>query len=82
MVVFTVVAAAVAAAMDQVPKNATRPKIQTLPGKVIGRILLSRNQLLRVEKLAIGASANFVHHLGCPKNLWGYAVCWWVLENK
>ena len=67
----------------QIPgsKNATRLKMQTLPGKVIGRILLSRNQLLRVEKLAIGASANFVHHLGCPKNLWGYAVCWWILEN-
>jgi hypothetical protein len=31
--------------------------------EVICRIFFTRNQLLRMEELAIGASANLVHHL-------------------
>jgi hypothetical protein len=30
-------------------------------------ILFARDQLLRMEELAIGASANFVHHLRCSR---------------
>jgi len=36
-------------------------------GEIIGCILFARDQLLRMEELAIGASANFVHHLRCSR---------------
>jgi len=35
---------------------------QMPPGKIVGGVFLSRNQLLWVEKLAVGAGSHLVNH--------------------
>ena len=45
---------------------------QMPPGKIVGGVFLSRNQLLWVEELAVGAGAHLVNHRGFLSFSW-----WW-----
>ena len=54
---------------------------QMPPGKIVGGVFLSRNQLLWVEELAVGAGAHLVNHRRFLRFSWWW-FCWRMQEHE